>query len=204
MSYAPQSNPKRFLKALSTFCADAMAVLRRSGRPSSLSLRSTAPPISSREGRLSPAPPHPHFHYHAVPAAHYAYAYGCAGQHMLRHSDIGPVWGSCLFRTPTPYPKRSSCAGSEYIPHPRHHIHRVAPGHAALRAKLSCGIIHIVSQPFRRAPGNGQHTFEGQRLKNSSTHLERSAAGSSSGRPVVAPMSLKSAGMPFWNMSCIC
>ena len=35
----------------------------------------------------------------------------------------------------------------------------------SLCAKLRRGVVHVVSQPFRRAPGNGQHAFEGQRLK---------------------------------------
>ena len=38
-------------------------------------------------------------------------------------------------------------------------------------------------------------------LKYSSTHRDRSAGGSSSGRRVVAPTRRKSAGRPFWKMS---
>ena len=108
-----------------------------------------------------------YFHYHAVPAAHYAYAYGCAGQHMLRHSDIGPFGAVAYFGHPLHIRKGypAPVLSIYRTPGKLYHIHRVAPGHAALRAKLSCGIIHIVSQPFRRAPGNGQHAFEGQRLK---------------------------------------
>ena len=40
-------------------------------------------------------------------------------------------------------------------------------------------------------------------LKKISTHLDLMAGGMSSGVLVVAPTSLKSAGSPFWNTSCI-